>query len=397
MKKVLIFSTHPIQYHAPIWRGLNELEGFDVRIIYGTDMSVRGYRDPEFCAEIKWDQPLLDGAKHVVLSTESEMSFFKPRAPSASIKKALAGFRPDVVIITAYSKLYWVDVLRWVFSGKIPLVIRSEASDVAGLRSPLKSWIRDQVLGFLYRRTAGFAVIGTEARKHYNRLKVSEALQFSSPYCVDTELFEQQYSQLRDSRASLRRGMNIGKNDTVLIFSGKLAERKDPMIILSAIAHLTKSDRSQIHLVVAGDGALRDVFVRVAQDLLGERFHYFGFMNQSEIGRAYIIADLLVLPSRPGWHETWGLVVNEAMQFGCCAIVSDAVGCKDDLIEEETGAFFPSGDVEMLSAQISRFVCMPLTHRSQMRKAVRSKISKYTVRHAVEGVRMAISSAVKSS
>ena len=323
------------------------------------------------------------------------MSFFKPRAPSRAIRDALGNFRPDVVMITAYSKLFWVDVLRWVFLEQIPLVIRSEASDVAGLRSPFKSWLRDRILGFLYRRTAAFAVIGSEARKHYNRLNVSKKLQFSSPYCVDSELFERQFEQLRDSRDQFRADMHIEPDGMVLIFSGKLVERKDPMIILSAIARLEVSVLAKIHLVVAGDGPLRAEFVHVAENLLGHRFHYLGFMNQMEISKAYIIADLLVLPSRPGWHETWGLVVNEAMQFGCCAIVSQSVGCHSDLIDSDTGTVFTSGDVEELAAQVTRFVGLPLVERARMAQAARSKISAYTAARAVDGVRRAVHCAAR--
>ena len=42
------------------------------------------------------------------------------------------------------------------------------------------------------------------------------------------------------------------------------------------------------------------------------------------------VADMLVLPSL--YTETWGLVMNEAMQFGVPCIVSDRVGCGPDLI-----------------------------------------------------------------
>jgi glycosyltransferase involved in cell wall biosynthesis len=41
--------------------------------------------------------------------------------------------------------------------------------------------------------------------------------------------------------------------------------------------------------------------------------------------------DIFVLPSK--LHETWGLVVNEAMNFGLPVIVSDKVGCGEDLVE----------------------------------------------------------------
>ncbi len=69
-----------------------------------------------------------------------------------------------------------------------------------------------------------------------------------------------------------------------------------------------------------------------------------GFLNQSELPAAYIAADLLVLPS--GWHETWGLVVNEAMNFGLPIVVSDRVGCAADLVRPGWNGFVvESGNV----------------------------------------------------
>ena len=59
------------------------------------------------------------------------------------------------------------------------------------------------------------------------------------------------------------------------------------------------------------------------------RVSFAGFLNQTEISRAYVAADVLVLPS--DYHETWGLVVNEAMASGLPSIISDQCGCAEDL------------------------------------------------------------------
>ena len=56
---------------------------------------------------------------------------------------------------------------------------------------------------------------------------------------------------------------------------------------------------------------------------------FTGFLNQTEISRAYVAADCLVLPS--DYDETWGLVVNEAMASGLPCIISDRCGCAPDL------------------------------------------------------------------
>jgi len=52
-------------------------------------------------------------------------------------------------------------------------------------------------------------------------------------------------------------------------------------------------------------------------------------VNQGELVNWYLAADVVVLPSRQA-GETWGLVVNEALQAGCGVVISDAVGCSAD-------------------------------------------------------------------
>jgi glycosyltransferase involved in cell wall biosynthesis len=80
------------------------------------------------------------------------------------------------------------------------------------------------------------------------------------------------------------------------------------------------------------------------------RVTFTGFLNQSEISNAYKSADVFVLPSR---FEPWGLVVNEAMNFGLPCIVSDRVGCGPDLVVgHDTGAVFPFDDPSRLSSAL---------------------------------------------
>jgi glycosyltransferase involved in cell wall biosynthesis len=104
-------------------------------------------------------------------------------------------------------------------------------------------------------------------------------------------------------------------------------------------------------LLVVGAGPLDNV-CRAQAERLGVRAVWAGFLNQSELGRTYAVADCLVLPSG---GETWGLVVNEALATGLPAIVSDRVGCGPDLVRaDETGAIFPMGDAGALAAAIER-------------------------------------------
>ena len=78
---------------------------------------------------------------------------------------------------------------------------------------------------------------------------------------------------------------------------------------------------------------------------------FAGFLNQTEICKAYVAADCLVLPSDYG--ETWGLVTNEAMAAGLPCILSDRCGAALDLGGLPQNRVFACRDVFSLSAQIA--------------------------------------------
>ena len=82
--KVAIFATHPIQYHAPLWRRLAVHPEFETRVFFGTDMSVRGYRDQGFGTALKWDVPLVDGG----MSLKSAKPAGAPSGPSMPMRKS---------------------------------------------------------------------------------------------------------------------------------------------------------------------------------------------------------------------------------------------------------------------------------------------------------------------
>jgi glycosyltransferase involved in cell wall biosynthesis len=58
--------------------------------------------------------------------------------------------------------------------------------------------------------------------------------------------------------------------------------------------------------------------------------------------------------------ETWGLAVNEAMNFEKPVIVSDTCGCSVDLVHEGVNGYtFPEGDTGMLTQRIRQVAERP--------------------------------------
>jgi glycosyltransferase involved in cell wall biosynthesis len=307
----------------------------------------------------------------------------------------LKAFGPDVVLLTAYRGLYHLAALRAAHQLGARIIMRHEASDVAEARSFLKERARDWLLRRLYARVDRFAVIGLEARRHLVRIGVPIARVGWAPYCVDSDFMARQTDLWLPQRDRLRVDLGVQPGDTVLVFSGKLTPKKNPLLITAALAALSPVEREKVHLVVAGDGELRGELEQSARPLLGARLHLLGFLNQSQIGQAYAAGDALILPSVRGAGETWGLVVNEAMQFRLPAIVSDGVGCHPDLITVgRTGFLFTSGDAAGLAQAIRTFLALPGAVRGILAASAEEQVRAYSIEAAADGLAHAIQASV---
>ena len=59
--------SHPIQYQVPLLRRIAKEPDIDLTVLFGSDFSVRGYKDKGFGVAVKWDVPLLDGYQYEFL------------------------------------------------------------------------------------------------------------------------------------------------------------------------------------------------------------------------------------------------------------------------------------------------------------------------------------------
>ena len=97
---------------------------------------------------------------------------------------------------------------------------------------------------------------------------------------------------------------------------------------------------------------MRKEFEQYIKDYGLENVVLMGFQPHKKISDFYTAADVLVLPSE---HETWGIVVSEAMCFGLPVIVSDRVGAGVDLVKNGYNGFiFPVGDAEKFSEAVKK-------------------------------------------
>ena len=192
--------------------------------------------------------------------------------------------------------------------------------------------------------------VGKWSRDYFLHYGAAPERTFIVPHAVDSDFFSQESTKLFPERQNLREQWGIPDSSTVFLFAGKFIENKRPLDFVRAIGAAAKSGAPVCGLMV-GDGPLRSACEELTR-IESFPVSFAGFLNQSEIPGAYVAADALILPSE---GETWGLVVNEAMDCGIPCFVSDRVGCGPDLIvPDETGAVFVLGDrMELVKLLVS--------------------------------------------
>lgn len=375
--KIAVFATHPIQYHIPWFKRLAAQPGVELKVYYAMipDAQQQGVG---FGVSFSWDIPMLEGYEWELLPNAKPApglrGFFASSTPAVYtiLKKA----RPDVVILTGWQALPLLQALWAAIRLRLPRLIRGEANALRARRR----WVRP-LHRLLLSRFQAFLAIGKANRDFYLKNGIAARRIFASPYFIDNQRFEEQFNRAITERAAIRANWDVPTAHTCYLYAGKLEPKKRIMDLLAAFERACRHNPA-MHLLVAGTGELMGQAQAFASNR-GLPVTFAGFLNQTEITRAYAAADCLVLPSDYG--ETWGLVVNEAMACGRPALVSDRVGCGPDLIEDgKTGAIFPFGDIDALTGRLIDLAA-DAARLQRMGQEAKAKIGHYSVEQAVAG------------
>lgn len=341
-RRVGFLVSHPIQYYAPIFRAL--AKRCDLTVFFAHRQTPEQQARAGFGVAFDWDVDLLSGYDSQFLENVA-------RRPSTDrfggcdtpgIAGEIARGRFDAFVVPGWAlRSYWQAAGACRRLG-VPVLVRGD-SQLGSQRSRAVRAVKAMVFPRLLRRFDGYLYVGQRNREYLLHYGVPEDRLFFSPHCIDNDAFAAASTRARGTAPPNQRGRRR------VLFAGKLVARKHPADVLRAVARL---HRDPLEVVFAGSGELEADLAKIAA-ASSVPAEFLGFVNQSELPAVYASADLLVLPS--DGQETWGLVVNEAMACGVPAVVSDAVGCGPDLIEEgATGAMFPFGDVDALAAAIER-------------------------------------------
>ena len=391
-KKVLLLSSHFVQYSPPVFRILEKDPRIDLTVAYCSLQGAHSGFDPGFGVDVAWDTPLTEGYRWIEVPNRSWRPglgrFFGLMNPG--LWKLVRDGHFDAVVITGYFYASaWIAIAA-ALRTSTPIIFITDAHGPQSWPAKSKSriWLKRMAVRLIFSLGDALVALSSGGIEYLKSLGFSSDRIFLAPYSVDNDWWIRQASVA--DRDSVRREWNIPLDAVAVLFCAKLQAWKGPMDLLEAFA---RSGVPNSYLVFAGEGQLRNDLERRAEDLhIAERVRFIGFKNQSQLPGVYRASDVLVLPSR---FEPFGLVVNEAMLSGLPVIVSDQVGARFDLVRPgENGYVYPAGDINAL-ASILREFSPDLETGACMGVSARRRMETWSAREYAEGIVQAVYSVEK--
>lgn len=384
--------SHPIQYQAPLLRRIAQERDIALRVLYGSDFSVRGYRDEGFGVELRWDVPLLHGYASEFLPALRDNGTVSATSPISRgvyrrLQNADGSAAYDAVWVHGYAS---VNALQTMVAAKalgIPVLLRAEGWLGDRERSGWKLAAKRAFFVALREGVAAVLPIGTRNAAYWRHYLGDEVPQFAMPYAVDNAWFARRAAAA--DAETLRAELGLKPGRPVVLFASKLQARKHADHLLEAVARRNagRAESERAYVVVVGDGEERAALeAQCAALAMQPDVRFAGFRNQTELPAFFRLADVFVLPSR---HEPWGLIVNEAMASGCAVVVSSDVGSHVDLVSEAVGRVYPVGDVAALTAALEAVLASPATWQT-MGEAAAARMATWSFEEDVRGLRAAL-------
>ncbi len=338
--RLAVFAASPIYYQTPLYKRIAADPHVDFTAIFASSGGLRSH-DPGYGKEIIWDVSLIGGFRSIFLRRADRnsigVSFFALR--DFDIVREIIKGQYDVLWVHGYNSLTHVlaIVAQRMRGGQ--LLFREEQT----LLEPRPLWkdaIKKLILPRLFSRGVGL-FIGTQNKLWWQEYGFDERRLFAAPYCVDNERMQKAAANLKPNTDEIKRAFGIGEDSgPVILTVSRLVPNKQPLFLLEAFKQVRAKHKCT--LLIVGSGELEAAMKnKVCTEKIPDVV-FTGFLNQSEVPQAYICADIFTLVSSK--HETWGLVVNEAMNFALPVVVSNKVGCGVDLVQPGKNGFLISAE-----------------------------------------------------
>lgn len=260
---------------------------------------------------------------------------------------------------------------------KTPVVVHSPHGTILeGYFSPFVT----KFYTLLERITAPMAqcIIGLTTREidQYLAAKIGHADQYTYIY---NGIDIQKFANATVPAMAIRESLNISAEAVVFITVGRLVPVKGQADLIEALSQIV-SEHTNVHLLMVGEGELREALSQQAKDQQVEKHvHFLGW--RSDVPNLLGASDIFVLPSL---NEGLGLVLIEAMAQKLPAIATRVGGVPEVIIENETGLLVTAQSPNELASAMTNLVENPDKRKAMGQAGYQRALDHFSIESTVE-------------
>ncbi len=264
-----------------------------------------------------------------------------------SLLRLLWKERPDLIHAHWVLPQGLVAVFTKLLFYKAPVITTAHGGDAFALRGKWTTWLKR----FVLQRTDAWTANTRATSEAFGR-DGSLPKPHIIPMGVDVGSFQS------GRRAGLRR--ELPENEFLILFVGRLVEKKGVDNLLKALSFLPPELRRQTSLWVIGDGERRTRLEEYAKKLgVSQKTRFWGRMSNHLLPDFYAAADLFVAPSIEavsGDTEGQGVVFLEAFAARLCVLATHVGGIGEVVEDGQTGVLVKPRNPEQLSAAMAKLL-----------------------------------------
>ncbi len=274
-------------------------------------------------------------------------------------RRVFSELKIDVCILPSYAPKQSLAAFLAAKSLGLRTVMMNESHAGTARASGAAAWVKRRLV-----KAFDSALVGGRPQKRYfASMGLPEEKIFTGYDAVDNGYFAGKAEAVRSQAAEFKAKYDLPEH--YFLSLGRFVAKKNLAVLIRAYRKLLDSNPGcRTHLVMVGSGEEETKLKALCGELRlpvyqktttgaqnqnpavnhdSPGVHFYGFRQIEENPVFYALAEAFILPSL--WEE-WGLVVNEAMACGLPVIVSEAVGCAEDLLSPGAPASFDPSKFE---------------------------------------------------